>query len=95
MELKVDGNQIGMNAFVQKVVTNLTRSILDSLDDVPENPQAVVLDYSIEAGVEIRIAERPLRMNEFVQRLTENVLMGILLSLDDVPPEPHSFRLSV
>ena len=56
-----------MNAFVQKVLTNLTQSILVSLDDVPEKPQDVVFEFRAASGIEIRLAQQPLRMNDFVQ----------------------------
>jgi hypothetical protein len=93
MELSVEGKTIGMNAFVQKVISGLVQSILDSLDDVPEGSQEVALAYESRAGVEIRVAGQSLRMNEFVQKLTENVLKGILFSLDGVPSDPQNFRL--
>lgn len=94
MKLIIDGNKVRMNAFVQKVVTNLTQSILSSLDDVPENTEGVVFEYQAGSDMDIKLGQKSLRMNDFVRRLTENVLKGILASLDDVPADPQSFTLT-
>jgi len=95
MKLTVDEKQVRMNAFVQKVLANLTQSVLDSLDDVPENPQDVVFEFRTESGIAIRLAQQPLRMNDFVQKLTENIFKAVIRSLDDVPPEPQNFILTL
>ena len=84
-----------MNAFVQKVLINLAKSVLVSLDEVPEKPQDMVFEFRAESGIEIRLAQQPLRMNDFVQRLTENVFKAVIHSLDDVPTEPQSFTLTL
>jgi hypothetical protein len=94
MELVIDGNNVRMNAFVQKVVANLTQCILSSLDDVPENTDGIVFKYQAGSDMEIKLGQKSLRMNDFVCRLTENVLKGILASLDDVPADPQSFTLT-
>ncbi len=95
MELVVEGKQLRMNAFVQKVTANLAQSILASLDDVPEKPEDVVFEQQSGLGLEIKLGQKPLRMNDFVRRLTENVLKGIIVSLDDAPADPENFTLSL
>ncbi|NOR15554.1 MAG: hypothetical protein GQ544_07610 [Candidatus Aminicenantes bacterium] len=84
-----------MNAFVQKVIANLAQSLLASLDDVPEKPEAVVFERQAGSGLEIKLGQQPLRMNDFVRRLTENVLKGVIVSLDDIPADPQNFTLTL
>ncbi len=43
MELTIDGKQIQTNAFVQKILSNISWSIINSLDDIPENPGNITL----------------------------------------------------
>ncbi len=43
MELTIDGKQIRTNAFVQRIMSNISWSIIDSLDDIPENPGNITL----------------------------------------------------
>jgi hypothetical protein len=88
MKLKVDGQEVRINAFVNRIITNTVESVLLSLDDIPENPQGVIFRADPEAGVELEVDGTPVRMNAFVQRFVGNLLKGIVASLEDIPAAP-------
>ncbi len=88
MRLKVDGQEVRMNAFVNRIITNSVESVLHSLDDIPENPQGVIFRADSEAGVELEVHGTPVRMNAFVQRFVAKLLQAIVASLEDIPAAP-------
>lgn len=95
MELTVDGKQIRMNAFVQKILTNISWSLIDSLDDIPENPQTVEISRNLDSDAAISVDGRAIRMNPFVRKTTHNIFMGLVNSLDDIPENPQNITLSI
>lgn len=90
MNLNIDGQEVRLNAFVNRIITNTMESVLRSLDDIPEDRQNVIFRADSEAGVELEIDGGPVRMNAFVQKIVGSVLQGIVASLEDVPAAPRS-----
>jgi len=41
--LEIDGKEIPLNPFVQKMFTGIIKSMVTALDDIPENPQTFTL----------------------------------------------------
>ena len=95
MELTIDGKQIRTNAFVQKILSNISWSIVDSLDDIPENPQAIEISRSMDSDIDISVDGKAIRMNPFVHKTTHNIIMGMVNSLDKIPENPQSISLSI
>jgi len=93
MKLNVDGQDVRMNAFVNRIITNTVESVLLSLDDIPASPQSVVFRADSQAGVELVIDGAPVRMNAFVQKFVGNLLQGIVASLEDIPAAPGSIEV--
>ena len=93
MEMTVDGKPVRANAFVQKIVTNITWSVIDSLDDVPENPQSVSITFAGESPIKLTVDGQDIRMNPFVQKVSRNIIAGLIRSLDDIPENPQSIIL--
>jgi hypothetical protein len=93
MKLSIDGQDVRMNAFVDRFITNTMESVLRSLDDIPEDPRNVVFLADSGAGVELEIGGTRVRMNAFVQKIIGNMLHGIAVSLDDVPAAPNHIEL--
>ncbi len=95
MDLTIDGKQIPTNAFVQKILSNISWSIIDSLDDIPEYPQTVEISLAMDADVAISVDGQVIRMNPFVHKTIHNIIMGIVNSLDGIPENPQSITLSI
>jgi hypothetical protein len=95
MELTIDGKQIRANAFVQKILTNISWSIIDSLDDIPENPQTIDMSCDMDSTIAISVDGQAIRMNPFVNKTTHNIIMGVINSLDKIPANPHNIALSI
>jgi molybdopterin-guanine dinucleotide biosynthesis protein B len=41
--LDIDGTSVPLNAFVQKIITNIVLGVVTSLDGIKENPQHITL----------------------------------------------------
>ncbi len=41
--LDIDGTSIPLNAFVQKIITNIVLGVVTSLEGIKENPQHITL----------------------------------------------------
>jgi len=41
--LDIDGTSVSLNAFVQKIITNIVLGVVTSLDGIKENPQHITL----------------------------------------------------
>jgi hypothetical protein len=41
--LDIDGTSVPLNAFVQKIITNIVLGVVTSLDGIKENPQQITL----------------------------------------------------
>ena len=95
MELHVDNQAIRMNPFVLRVVSNIIDSLIDSLDDIPENPERIVLVVEGQTKATIEVDGQNIRMNSFVQKIVGNVLYGIIDSLDDVPSPRGTVKISI
>jgi hypothetical protein len=55
MEITADGKPVRTNAFVQKIVTNIIWSVVDSLDNIPENPQFVSATLASESPLQLAV----------------------------------------
>ena len=95
MDLTIDGKQIRTNAFVQKILTNISWGIVNSLKDIPKNPQSIQIVLATELDLEVSLDGQPLRTNPFVQKTVHNIIMGMINSLDDIPPNPENITLSI
>ena len=93
MKLIVNGQNVRMNAFVARIVSNLVESVLSSLDGIPEKRKSVALrsEGSVQAALEVNGSD--MELNEFVQKIFGNMLQGIISSLDDVPSSPDHIEL--
>jgi len=95
MKLEIDGKRIRTNAFVQKFLSNIIWSLIDSLDDIPENPQAVAISLVVDSDAALSVEGQDIRMNPFVQRVTRNIITGLVNALDEIPENPHDIVLSI
>ncbi|MBN1222804.1 MAG: hypothetical protein JXB23_06115 [Candidatus Aminicenantes bacterium] len=95
MEITIDEKQVRANAFVQKIMTNITGSIIASLDGIPENPQTVIITLTQGSPLEMTVDGQNVRMNPFVEKTIRNILAGMIRSLDEIPESPKSITLRV
>ena len=95
MDLTVDGKHIRTNAFVQKILTNISWGIINALKDIPENPQSIQMVLATESGLEVSLDGQAIQMNPFVQKTVHNIIMGMINSLDDIPANPENITLSI
>ena len=95
MDLTVDGKHIRTNAFVQKILTNISWGIINSLKDIPENPQSIQIIIAPGSDLEVSLDGQPIRTNPFVQKTVHNIIMGMINSLDDIPANPENITLSI
>ena len=95
MELTIDGKQIRTNAFVQNILSNISWSIIDSLDDIPENPQTMEISLAVDSDVAISVDGQVIRLNPFVHKATHNIIMGMVNALDKTPENPENIILLI
>jgi hypothetical protein len=95
VELYVDNQLIRMNPFVLRIVSNVIQSLLDSLDDIPPNPESIILEVEGKSATKLEADGQKIRMNAFARKIVGNVLSGIVQSLDDVPSPPGTIRICV
>jgi hypothetical protein len=97
MELIVNQKTVGMNAFVDRIVFNVVGGMLESLEDVPENPRSATFTLGADGeALSLLIDQQDIRMNAFVRALIGGILRAILQALDGIPdpPETVTFRLA-
>lgn len=91
MELIVNQKTIGMNAFVDRIVFNVVAGMLESLEDVPENPRRVTFILGGEGAASgLQVDQQEIRMNAFVRTLIGGILVAILQTLDGIPESPET-----
>jgi hypothetical protein len=95
MDLTIDGKQIRTNAFVEKILTNISWGIINSLKDVPDNPRTIRIVLAKESDLEISLDGQAIRTNPFVQKTVHNIITGTVNSLDDIPANPENIILSI
>ena len=93
MRLRVEGQDVRMNEFVTRILANVSEGICRSLDDIPEDAQAVVFTIEAGNGVVLDVEGSRVRMNAFVQEIVGNILRAMVDSLEDVPAAPRSIEL--
>lgn len=94
-ELTIDGKLIRTNAFVQKILSNISWSIIDSLDDIPENPQTIKISRTMDSDIAISVDGQVIHTNPFVHKTTHNIIMGMVSSLDEIPENPGNVTLLI
>ena len=95
MRLHIDGQDIRMNAFVGRIVSNVAEGICRSLDDFPEEPQAVAFTVEAGSGVTLIADGSTVRLNAFVQDIVGNILQALAASLEGVPARPARIELEL
>jgi hypothetical protein len=95
MDLTVDGQAIRTNAFVEKILTNISWGIINALKDVPDNPQTIQIVLAAESNLEVALDGQVIRTNPFVQKTVHNIIMGMVNSLDDIPENPEKITLFI
>jgi len=95
MRLRVDGQDVRMNAFVARILTNVMEGISRSLDDIPEGSQEAVFTAEAGNGITLEVDGAPIQMNAFVQGIVGNILRSMVTSLDDVPAAPRSIEVTL
>ncbi|MGB2907882.1 MAG: hypothetical protein WBB73_12310 [Candidatus Aminicenantaceae bacterium] len=93
MRLRVDRQDVRMNAFVARILTNVMEGISRSLDDIPKDSQEAVFTAEAGSGVTLEVDGIPVKMNAFVQSIVGNILRSMVTSLDDVPAAPRSIEV--
>ncbi len=95
MKLTVNEQNVPMNVFASRIVSNLGESLVGSLDRIPQNRENVTFRSGISAPVALEINGSEVELNDFVQKIFKNVLQGIVTSLDGVPASPDHIELTL
>jgi len=95
VELIVNQKSIGMNAFVQDIVFNVVRGILQALEDVPDEAARVTFKLSGEEATGLQVDQQDVRMNAFVRSLVGGILQAILRVLDGIPEFPETVTVQL
>ena len=94
MKLAVDGKSIRMNTFVTQLFSNTLKAVLDSLHDIPENPEKVILNSKSDSEITLEVNDLPIRTKAFVSRMLRRTFLGMVSSLGDVPDNPGVINIS-
>ena len=96
MEMIVNGKTVGMNAFVDRIVFNVVGGMLESLEDVPENPRTVTFALGGDGEASgLLVDQQDMRMNAFVRALIGGILRAILQALDGIPESPETITFEL
>ncbi len=95
VRLTVNGEDIPLNAFVQRMFFNTMHGMVTVLSGIPS--EITEIEFLFKAGrtPELNVNHNSTRMNEFIQNYFSHVIQAMAASLDDVPENPESIEFKL